>query len=72
MWTCDAQFVKGTHIINLALSGYYRSHYETNYGDTANYYTNNVTYNNYNFDVYITPSFGFFLKENLMLSVGPV
>jgi hypothetical protein len=68
---CKGQFLKGTHLINFNVIANFDSHSQKGYGDTASSIQNHVDYNSDNTFIDFNPTYGIFLKENLMLSFGP-
>lgn len=71
--SANAQFSLHTQLINFYVNASHENSSQTTYGDAAtnpnlNYLTTKVqaTY------ISINPSYGFFVKENLMLSIGPI
>lgn len=68
---CPAQFVKGTHLLNLSINANYNFHSEAYYGDTTLTTLHDGIYNYHITMLGINPSFGFFIKENILVSIGP-
>ena len=66
-----SQFAKGSHLIKISIGAIYNSNSATNYHDTS---LSNILYStdeHPNYIINLHPLIGFFIKENLMLSVGP-